>query len=94
MKKTRFFFTALFCLFFSGAALASGGLDSATTALEDLKSWLFPTVGIVALIYMMYCMVMAFMEKKSWGEVGQALVYCCLAGGAVVGGTWALEMFQ
>lgn len=37
---------------------------------------------------------MAFMERKSWGDVGMALGYCALAGGAVVGGTWALELFQ
>lgn len=94
MKKIHLFFTAFFCLFFANAVLAAGGLDSATSALEELKSWLFIAIGIAALIYLMYCIGMAFMEKKTWGEVGQSLAYCALAGGALVGGNWALSLFR
>ncbi len=89
----RFVF-ALFFMLFSGFAAAGGGLDSATNAITNLKSWLFPFVGLCALVYMLYCILMAFMERKSWGDVGMALGYCALAGGAVAGGTWALGMFQ
>lgn len=78
----------------TNTALAAGGLDTGTTALSDLKTWLFSAVGIMALIYLLYCCAMAFMERKSWGEVGMALVYCALAGGAVVGGTWALGLWS
>ncbi|EIO8946027.1 conjugal transfer protein [Salmonella enterica] len=46
------------------------------------------------MVYLLYNIAMAFMERKSWGDVGMALVYCTLAGGAVVGGTWALDLFQ
>ncbi|HCB1657218.1 TPA: conjugal transfer protein [Citrobacter farmeri] len=46
------------------------------------------------MVYLLYCVGMAFMERKTWGDVGMALVYCTLAGGAVYGGTWALELFQ
>ncbi|EAB9751978.1 conjugal transfer protein [Salmonella enterica subsp. salamae] len=89
----RFVF-ALFFMMFSGFAAAGGGLGSATNALANVKTWLFGFVGIAALVYMLYCIAMALMERKSWGDVGMALVYCSLAGGAVVGGTWALELFQ
>ncbi|EAW9895439.1 conjugal transfer protein [Salmonella enterica] len=59
-----------------------------------MKTWLFTFVGVGALVYLLYNIAMAFMERKSWGDVGMALVYCTLAGGAVVGGTWALDLFQ
>ena len=88
------FLLMLVSVFMSNAALAAGGLDTGTSALNDLKSWLFTAVGVMALIYLLYCCAMAFMERKSWGEVGMALVYCALAGGAVVGGTWALGLWS
>ena len=85
----------VFISLFSGIALAAGGgLSSASNWLTELKTWLFGFTGVAALVYMLYSMVMAFLERKTWGDVGVALIYCALAGGAVVAGTWALEMFQ
>lgn len=85
-----FFFNTLFVI----PAFAGGGLDSGTTALTEIKTWLFTFVGIGALVYLLYNVAMALMERKSWGDVGMALIYCTLAGGALAGGTWALEMFK
>lgn len=95
-KKSRNFFiivtTLLLC--FTNQVLAAGGLQAGTSALTNIKTWLFTFVGVGALVYLLYNVAMAFMERKSWGDVGMALVYCTLAGGAVVGGTWALDLFQ
>ncbi|ELW2866036.1 TrbC/VirB2 family protein [Salmonella enterica] len=82
------------CAIISTPTFAGGGLNAATSALTDFKTWLFGFVGIAALVYLIYCCGMAFAERKTWSEVGMALIYCALAGGAVVGGTWALELFQ
>ncbi|EOU8212518.1 TPA: conjugal transfer protein [Raoultella ornithinolytica] len=95
MNKNRFsFIIALLMAMFAGQVFAGGGLDAGTTALTTIKTWLFTFTGVGALVYLLYNIVMAFMERKSWGDVGMALVYCTLAGGAVVGGTWALDLFQ
>ena len=95
MNKNRFsFIIALLMAMFAGQVFAGGGLDAGTTALTTIKTWLFTFTGVGALVYLLYNIVMAFMERKSWGDVGMALVYCTLAGGAVVGGTWALALFQ
>ena len=95
MNKNRLNFAlVLFMALFAGQAFAGGGLDVGTTALTTIKTWLFTFVGVGALVYLLYNIAMAFMERKSWGDVGMALVYCTLAGGAVVGGTWALDLFQ
>jgi hypothetical protein len=82
------------CAVISTPAFAGGGLDAATDALTTIKTWLFTFVGVAALVYLLYCCGMAFAERKTWSEVGMALIYCALAGGAVVGGTWALDLFQ
>lgn len=84
------------CLF-AEAAFAAGGLNNlhkASDALVEIKKWLFIFVGTAAIVYLIYCVGMAFAERKSWSDVGMALVYCCLAGGAVVGGNWALGLFD
>ncbi len=95
MNENRLNFAlVLFMALFAGQAFAGGGLDAGTTALTTIKTWLFTFVGVGALVYLLYNIAMAFMERKSWGDVGMALVYCTLAGGAVVGGTWALDLFQ
>lgn len=93
-KSIKSAFGALFVLVLASPVFAGGGLDAATSALTDIKTWLFTFTGVGALCYLLYCCVMALMERKTWGEVGMGLVYCCLVGGAVVGGTWALDLFQ
>ncbi|HFD6165577.1 TPA: TrbC/VirB2 family protein [Salmonella enterica] len=82
------------CTIVSTPAFAGGGLNAATSALTDIKVWLFGFVGVGALCYLLWCIGMALAEKKQWSDVGMALVYCTLAGGAVVGGSWALDLFQ
>ncbi len=44
----RFVF-ALFFMVFSGFAAAAGGLDSATNALTNVKTWLLPLLVLVLL---------------------------------------------
>ncbi|KAB7715130.1 conjugal transfer protein [Plesiomonas shigelloides] len=76
------------------ALAAGGGLSAGTNALTDVKTWLYTFIGVAALVYLLYNILMAFMERKSWGDVGMALGYCALAGGALIGGEWALSLFK
>lgn len=90
-----------FAVFYSGVfpvtnclRAYAGGLDTATNTMIELKTWAFSFGGVCALCYLIYNVIMAFMEKKSWSDVGMALVYCSLAGGALYAGNWALELFK
>ncbi|HFH5621793.1 conjugal transfer protein [Escherichia coli] len=94
VKSTLQYFILAFFLSLTASVAYAGGLESGTTALTELKTWAFTICGICAVGYLIYCIIMAFMEKKSWSDVGMALVYCTLAGGALVGGNWALSLFQ
>lgn len=73
---------------------AAGGLPAATDAANNLKTWLYGFVGICAFLYLLYNITMAFAERKQWSDVGMALVYCAIAGGALVGGEWAMSIFK
>ncbi|MCE5165620.1 TrbC/VirB2 family protein [Plesiomonas sp. PI-19] len=76
------------------ALAAGGGLPAATNALTDIKVWLYSFVGIAAIVYLLYNILMALGERKNWSDVGMALGYCALAGGALIGGEWALGLFK
>ena len=73
---------------------AAGGLKAGTDAAETIKVWLYGFVGICAFIYLLYNVLMALAERKQWSDVGMALVYCSIAGGALVGGEWAMSIFK
>lgn len=88
------FFLMAFCLFMASIAYAGGGLDAATNALTEIKVWLFTFVGVAALVYLLYMVLMVLMEKKLWSDVAAALGYCACAGGALVAGAWALGIFK
>lgn len=81
----------------SEPAFAAGGLgnlNKATDALEEIKTWVFSLACVAALLYMVYLVVMAFAEKKSWNDVMMALAYCAIAGGSLIAGNWALSMWD
>lgn len=92
--QTIFLFTGCFFLQTAFAAGGLGNLNKATDALKEIKFWLFAFVGLAAIVYLLYCIAMTFAERKSWSDVGMALIYCCLAGGAILGGNWALALFD
>lgn len=77
-------------------AFADGlaSLEKATTALQDILSWLKVFVVVASVLYITYLVVMAIAEKKSWSDVMMGLVYCAIAGGVVMGGEWASELWN
>jgi hypothetical protein len=78
----------------SSAALALGGLDSANSIAEDIKTGLYLLVGTLAVIYLIYLAAMAFTEKKTWSDFGWGLVHISVAGAAVALATWAWNLFK
>ena len=64
---------AKLCMFFSVAmlatpAMAAGGLDEATNAIETFKGWLYGFMGVFALVYMLYHIILAMLEKEQWSD--------------------------
>lgn len=90
--RSGFINSICFSLLFISMGVFAGGLDAGTDALTTLKVWIFAILGIAALIYLAYSIIWAFMDKKSWNDVGVALLQVCCAGGALAGGNWALSL--
>lgn len=81
-------------LFFTAVpALAAGGLDAGTNAMNDIKFWIYTFAGVVAFVVLVYNIIMALLERKTWGDVGMALVYVAGAGGALLAAQWAYNIF-
>ncbi|WHT81965.1 TrbC/VirB2 family protein [Providencia rettgeri] len=88
---------AIAMLAMANPALAAGGLDNlnkATDALQELVDWLYIFVGVGAILYLTWLVIMALMEKKQWSDVFMGIGYCAVAGGIVMAGDWGLELFK
>ena len=91
-KTTTYVLVALItCLamFVSVDAFAAGGLSSATNEANKIKDWAYGFLGVAALGYIIFNVIMAYIGRKGWGEVFMAVVYAAIAGAAIVLGEWA-----
>ena len=74
-------------------ALAQGGiagLDEATNLIKDIFGWGKVFLIAIATVYVLYIMVQAFMERKTWSDVLVAIVWACVAGAAGIIAEWAV----
>ncbi|OOF77871.1 conjugal transfer protein TraC [Rodentibacter caecimuris] len=76
-------------MFVSADVFAAGGLEAANTEATKIKDWGYKFLGIAALGYIVYNVLMAYFNRKGWGEVLMAVVYAAIAGASIVLGTWA-----
>ena len=85
----------IFLLTMPELAFASldGGLATAKSNLEKIKTWLMSVAGVAAVIYLLFKAVQAWQGRCEWGEFGMAVFYVALAGGAVTIANWAFGMF-
>lgn len=78
-------------------ALAAGGLENLNKSndiAQELIDWLNSFAPLAALGYLLYLVVMTFMERKQWSDVGMGLVYCAGAGGILLAGNYFVGMWD
>jgi uncharacterized membrane protein len=98
IKKIKSYFSKL-TLTYSLAILSlsppvfAGGLDEATKAVEEIKASAYTFLGVVVFLFLIYKVIMALMDKETWGDVLGALGKVALAGGILVAGEWAWQIF-
>lgn len=73
----------------SSPVLAAGGLSEATDALDTFKTWLYGFLGVGVLVYMVWQVALAMLEKQQWGDVFVAVGKVACAGGSIALATWA-----
>ncbi len=89
MKFVKYLLTVAIALMFSSNPALAAGLTDATTQVTEIQQWLYGILFFVALIYMMYQIALAMMDKQPWGDVISAFGKVAIAGAAIVGATWA-----
>ena len=87
------FFAVLVMAFIPSFAMAAGGLDEATTAIQTFQNWLYGFLGVGVLLYMIYQVILAMLEKQQWGDVFIAVAKVAAAGGSVALASWAWSIW-
>lgn len=96
MKKTAFTFAyAAFLMMVPvlGYAQAGGGLAAGVDALDGFRLAAYGALAVFVLLYMLYKVLMAFLQKETWGDVAQGLLYCAIAGGIMVAADYAWSVW-
>lgn len=75
-------------------AYALGGIDKANTAAGDIKAGFYTLVGTCAGIYLLWLVVQAFTEKKSWSDFGWGVVWVAVAGAALTLADYGWALFK
>lgn len=84
----------LLSMFISPDVLAAGGLDAGVAATSELKTKAYKWLAVLATGYIIFNVVMAYLSRKSWGDVAMAVMYCAIAGGAIALGDYAWGIFS
>ncbi|MGR5298442.1 conjugal transfer protein [Vibrio mediterranei] len=84
---------AMMIALFSRTSFASGGLPKATSFLSDITSWAYGFLGTATLLYCVYLVVMALLEKKQWGDVFIGMGKTAAAGGVIVAATYMWDIW-
>lgn len=96
MKKTAFniaYAAFLMMVPALGFAQAGGGLSAGVDALDGFRMAAYGALAVFVLVYMLYKVLMAFLQKESWGDVAQGLLYCAIAGGIMVAADYAWSVW-
>lgn len=88
-----YLFVACLSLVSIDAFAAGGGLQAASTQAEQIKTWAYSFLGIAAVGYIIFNVLMAYLGRKSWGDVAMAVVYAAIAGACLVLGSWAWSIW-
>ena len=71
----------------------AGGLDDATSAITEIKTWAYGFLGVAVFLFLMYKVGMALADKEPWADVMTGLGKVAAAGGIIVAGEWAWAIF-
>ena len=97
MKQTyravQMFFASVM-LTLAAPAFAIGGLDKANDLAQQIQTGAYALLGTGASLYLIYMVLMAFTEKKTWADFGWAVVYVCIAGAVLALASWAWSAFS
>ncbi|APP05191.1 conjugal transfer protein [Vibrio harveyi] len=74
-------------------AIAAGGLDEATNWVNEIADWAYKLLGAAVFVYSIVMVILALLEKKTWGDVGISIAKAAAAGGIVAAVTYAWSIW-
>ncbi len=86
-------FIAVMLILFGHPAIAAGGLDEGITWVNEVADWAYKLLGAAVFLYSIYMVIMALVNKKTWGDVGVSIAQAAAAGGIVAAVTYAWSIW-
>ena len=86
-------FIAVMLILFGHPAIAAGGLDEATNWVNEIADWAYKLLGAAVFVYSIVMVILALIEKKTWGDVGISIAKAAGAGGIVAAVTYAWSIW-
>ncbi|MGD1439493.1 conjugal transfer protein [Vibrio harveyi] len=86
-------FIAVMLILFGHPAVAAGGLDEATNWVNEIADWAYKLLGAAVFVYSIVMVILALLEKKTWGDVGISIAKAATAGGIVAAVTYAWSIW-
>ena len=86
-------FIAMMLVLFCHPVIAAGGLDEATNWVDEIADWAYKLLGSAVFVYSIVMVIMALLEKKTWGDVGISIAKAAAAGGIVAAVTYAWSIW-
>ncbi|EGQ7684613.1 conjugal transfer protein [Vibrio parahaemolyticus] len=86
-------FIAMMLVLVCHPAIAAGGLDEATNWVDEIADWAYKLLGSAVFVYSIVMVIMALLEKKTWGDVGISIAKAAAAGGIVAAVTYAWSIW-
>ncbi|EKO3803646.1 conjugal transfer protein [Vibrio owensii] len=92
-SKLKAVFIAMMLVLFCHPVIAAGGLDEATNWVDEIADWAYKLLGSAVFVYSIVMVILALLEKKTWGDVGISIAKAAAAGGIVAAVTYAWSIW-
>ncbi|MGR5445442.1 conjugal transfer protein [Vibrio jasicida] len=86
-------FIAMILVLVCHPAIATGGLEEGINWIDEVASWAYKLLGSAVVLYSIYMVIMALVNKKTWGDVGVSIAQAAGAGGIVAAATYAWSIW-
>lgn len=77
----------------SSAFALSGGFNEVTSTTQQVQTWIYAIVGVVAIIIILVNVFMVWAKRSTWGDFVQTAGWIALGGGSVSLATWLFGLF-
>lgn len=68
---------------FASSSVLAGGLDDSTDLADELKVWAYALLGTLAFLYMIYKIVLVWIEKEQWSDMISGMTKVAIGGGVI-----------